>query len=259
MRWLMLAAVIAVAVFSALNWRAQLQTQQKLDALTAARAERPAAQVPAPSAAPALPLAPEPRTVPREDSGRAAPPYVIEAPDLLTVEIAVKDPKTGKSEPLSGQGITGQHNVRLDGSLSLGVCGSIDVVGLTLDQAAVAVRKQVGKFQPTVVPAGELAVAIDVSAFNSKFYYVITDFAGDGEQVTRLPLTGSETVLDAVAAIGASVEGAAKKSIRVARPGGPGAAPQILPVDWAAITRRNDTATNYALRVGDRVYLTAGE
>ena len=40
MRWLIFLAVGAVAVFSVLNWRAQLQTQQRLDALSATLAER---------------------------------------------------------------------------------------------------------------------------------------------------------------------------------------------------------------------------
>ena len=37
---------------------------------------------------------------------------------------------------------------------------------------------------------------------NSKVYYIITDGAGSGEQVFRFPVTGSETVLDAISQIG---------------------------------------------------------
>ena len=42
---------------------------------------------------------------------------------------------------------------------------------------------------------------MDVLAYNSKVYYVITDGGGAGEQVYRIPSNGNETVLDAIAAI----------------------------------------------------------
>ncbi len=91
--------VTAVAIISllALNWRAQVQTQQKLDALAALGAERPVAvaatPTPTPAPAPVVPTA----APPRELQKIALPPYVIEAPDQLSIEVAVKDPKTGKT------------------------------------------------------------------------------------------------------------------------------------------------------------------
>ena len=93
MRWfrnaLMLSAALAAAVFSALNWRAQLQTQQKLDVIVAALAERPVV-APAPAALAPQPVQiPEPGAVPRELDKITLPPYVIEAPDVLTIEVVV--------------------------------------------------------------------------------------------------------------------------------------------------------------------------
>jgi len=98
-------------------------------------------------------------------------------------------------------------------------------------------------------------VSVDVYAYNSKFYYVITDFAGSGEQVVRLPHTGNETVLDSVSLVG-GLSAVSSKKIWVARP-----APtdcgndQILPVDWCGITRRGQVKTNYQLMPYDRVYI----
>ncbi|MFM8274335.1 MAG: polysaccharide biosynthesis/export family protein [Gemmata sp.] len=147
------------------------------------------------------------------------------------------------------QQISGQHIVRPDGTVSLGAYGSVYVAGLSLAQAKQAIEAHLSKYlyRPEV--------AVDVYAYNSKFYYVITDFAGNGEQVTRLPHTGNETVLDAVSLIG-GLSAVSSKHIWVARP-----APtecgndQILPVDWCGITRSGQVKTNYQIMPSDRVYI----
>ncbi|MBM3982127.1 MAG: hypothetical protein FJ304_18060 [Planctomycetes bacterium] len=259
MRWLTLIALGALAAFSALNWRAQLRTQQQLDSLNATLAERPN---PAPAAPPPAAPTPEPGAVPRELSHVTLPPYVIEAPDLLKVEAAVKNATTGALDRLPVQALSGTFLVRPDGTIGLGWWGTADVAGLTTEQAAGAIRKQLTKFaaanDAAALPAGELVVTVDVATSNSKFYYVVTDFAGDGEQVARLPCFGNETVLDAVAQVGGAAE-AAKRSVRVVRPRANGAGDEVLPVDWAAITQRGVTTTNYQIRTGDRVYVTASK
>ena len=66
-------------------------------------------------------------------------------------------------------------------------------------------------------------------AYNSKVYYVITEGAGFGDNVRRLPITGNETVLDAIS----QVQGFSRlssKNIWIARPS-PAGCDQILPVD----------------------------
>jgi polysaccharide biosynthesis/export protein len=251
---LMLLGVTAVAVFSALNWRAQLQTQQKLDAIASALAER-SAVAPAPAAAPELqPIQiPAPGVVPRELDKITLPPYVIEAPDVLTIEVAVKDPKTGKPDRLPEQPVSGAFLVRPDGTVGLGLWGSVEISGLTTEQAVTAIRKHLAKFAEKV-PADALTVTVDVVSYNSKRYYVITDADGGGEQVIAFPLAGRETALDAITNSGGVPRG--KRSIWVARRGPNAGQPwQTLPVDWAAITQLGDTTTNYQLLPGDRVYV----
>jgi polysaccharide export outer membrane protein len=260
MRKLAFAASVVVAGLLVLNWRAQLQTQQKLDALTAAIADRPAVPAPAPPAPPPAPTtipAPlqEPRGVPRELNQIKLPPYVIEAPDTLLIEVVVKDAKTGTNGRLPDQAIAGPFPVRPDGTVGLGLWGSVYVAGLTLDQAETAVRKQLTKVSEKV-SAESLVVIVDVLAYNSKRYYVITD-GGDGEKVHPFPCTSNETVLDALSKVTGLPGTAGMRNVWVSRRGtDPGQPCQTLPVDWVGITQRGITTTNYAIQPGDRIYVS---
>lgn len=151
----------------------------------------------------------------------------------------------------SGRGvqqIAGQHLVRPDGTVGLGVYGSVYVAGMSLSQTKGAIESHLSKFlyRPEV--------SVDVYSYNSKWYYVITDFAGSGEQVVRLPSTGNETVLDAIAQVG-GLSAVSSKKIWIARPAPAGVEDQILPVDWKGVTRRGKTCTNYQVLPGDRVFV----
>jgi polysaccharide biosynthesis/export protein len=148
----------------------------------------------------------------------------------------------------ANQQIAGQHLVRPDGTVGLGSYGSVYVAGMTLPQVRAAIEQHLSRF------LYKPEVSVDVYAFNSKFYYVITDFAGSGEQVQRLPVTGNEKVLDAIAQIG-GLSPVSSKKIWVARPAPAGTVDQILPVDWKGITRRGHARTNYQILPGDRVFV----
>lgn len=150
----------------------------------------------------------------------------------------------------ASQIITGQHLVQPDGTIGLGVYGSVYVAGMTIAQAKAALETHLARF----LYRPELSLSM--YAFNSKYYYVITDFAGSGEQVVRLPATGNETVLDAIANIG-GLSQVSSKRIWIARPAPAGCNDQILPVDWKGITRRGHTRTNYQVLPGDRVFVMA--
>ncbi len=251
------AAVAAVVALLAANWRAQLRTQEKLDALLASLAERQSAPAPAAPPEPAAPVVvvPPAGQVPRELNRFTPPPYVIEAPDVLVIEAVLKDPKTGKVDRLPTQPISGPFLVRPDGTVGLGVWGPVPVSGLTLDHASATIRKQLAEYKSPELAPKNLVVVVDVLAYNSKAYYVITDAPGGGEQVTRLPLTGNETVLDAVANVEGLAAVAGKKSIRIARKSASGPH-QLLPIDWKAIAQHGVTTTNYQILPGDRLYAT---
>ena len=98
-------------------------------------------------------------------------------------------------------------------------------------------------------------VWIDIASYNSKVYYIITEGAGMGDNVVSVPVTGNETVLDAVGQV-QGLSQLSSKNIWIARPapGGFGCE-QHLPVDWDGITRGGATATNYQVLPGDRIFI----
>jgi polysaccharide export outer membrane protein len=197
--------------------------------------------------------------LPREGEKQALPPYVIEPPDILLIEATPSITKP--TQPVSGS-----HLVRPDGTVGLGVYGSVFVAGLTIDEARMAVARQLAPFtkaekdtdgvkkgDPLTVEQVLREVRVDVIAYNSKVYYVVTDGGGYGAQIYRLPSTGNETVLDALAQVQGLPAVASKKKIWVARASAHEI--KILPVDYCNMVLRGQTATNYQLYPGDRIYV----
>jgi polysaccharide biosynthesis/export protein len=219
---------------------------------------------------PAAVLAP-PSDVPTELNMVTLPPYAIGSPDVLLISVyTLPREKGGPATVIGPQPIDGQHLVRPDGTVNLGIWGSVSVAGLTTDQAREAVRRHVfnamrslpyGAEKATEVDdINKLYVAVDVVTYNSKAYYVITDGAGFGEQIYRFPIQGYETVLDALANVNGLPSVGSKKHVWVARRTPNCNQPeQILPVDYIGLTQHGITATNYQILPGDRVYVRADE
>jgi polysaccharide export outer membrane protein len=205
--------------------------------------------------------------VPREFQKVTMPDYVVEPPDLMIVEVL---------EALPGRPISGERLVRPDGKISLGFYGDVYVAGLTMPEVKEKIVLHLRKFltdtalglvdidpatmQPVmdpqtskpklVDPKDSNTVFVDVTAYNSKNYYILGDVAVTG----RLPITGNETVLDAINFGGGLLPTAAYQNIRLVRPAPPGACcEQVLPVNLAAITSGGDPTTNYQILPGDRI------
>lgn len=176
-------------------------------------------------------------SVPKENCKQAQQAYVIEPPDLLTVELL---------KSLPDRPLVGERLVRTDGTINLGFYGCVFVAGLTIEQAKDRVQQHLSQFIRSPI------VNLDVYSYNSKGIYVVADGAGFGEQAVRLPFTGNETVLDAISQIGGLPPVAHKQKIWLARPGCP-----IMPVNWSAIVQCGDTSTNYQLQPNDRVYINS--
>jgi polysaccharide export outer membrane protein len=151
------------------------------------------------------------------------------------------------------QQIRGEHLVRMDGTISLGTYGSVYVTGMTIEEAKKAVETQLSKYLL------DPEVSLDILAYNSKVFYIVFEAAASGDQVYRLPITGNETVLDALSNTGGLAIQSTKKRIWIARPAPPNAGvnDQVLPVDWNAIVQCGKTATNYQVLPGDRIYVKA--
>ncbi len=204
--------------------------------------------------------------IPSEFKKVSMPEYVIEPPDLVLVEVL---------EALPGRPISGERLVRPDGKISLGFYGDLYVAGLTIpevkEKIVLYLRKYLtdevlglveidpetgaGKTDEkgklvTIDPKDTDRVFVDVTAYNSKNYYVLGDVGAPG----RMPITGNETVLDAINFAGGLIPTAAPQNIRLVRPAPPGACcEQILPVNLAAIMSSGDSTTNYQIMPGDRL------
>jgi polysaccharide export outer membrane protein len=147
------------------------------------------------------------------------------------------------------QQIAGEHLVGPDGTINLGTYGTVYVTGMTLAEAKAAIEKHLGEYLDAPL------VSVDVFSYNSKVYYVITEGAGFGDNVVRFPVTGNETVLDAISQIN-GLSRLSSKDIWIARPAPSGVGcDQILPVDIEAIMKGASTATNYQVLPGDRVFI----
>lgn len=201
-------------------------------------------------------------SIPTEFKKVSMPDYVVEPPDLITVEVL---------EALPGRPVSGERLVRPDGKISLGFYGEVYVAGLTTTEIKEKIVLHLRKYIPDdtlglmveeedkltkmmkpkeIPPAESDRVFVDVTAYNSKVYYVQGDVAAPG----KLPITGNETVLDAINYAGGLIPTAAPQNIRLVRPAPSGAAcEQVLPVNLAAIISAGDPTTNYQIMPGDRL------
>lgn len=146
------------------------------------------------------------------------------------------------------QRISGEHLVGPDGTVTLGRYGSVPVVGLTLEEARATIAAHLSEH------FSNAEVSVSVYAFNSKVYYIVTQGAGLGDSLTRLPYTGNETVMDALSHIN-GLSHVSSTRMWIARPHRDQKTSQILPIDWESISQRGEVQTNYQLLPGDRLYI----
>jgi polysaccharide export outer membrane protein len=147
------------------------------------------------------------------------------------------------------QQIAGQVRVGPDGTINLGTYGLVYVTGMTIEEAKKAIETHLSQY----LEAPE--VSVDVFNYASKVYYIVGQGAGLGDTLTRVQITGKDTVLDAIAQVG-GLNRVWSKHMWIARPAPGGAGcDQILPINWRDITRGASTATNYQLLPGDRLYI----
>ena len=178
---------------------------------------------------------------------------IIEATDTIRKHLGQilvdHDVSLSLSQMAGQQQIAAEHLVSPDGTVNLGTFGSVYISGMTLKEAKEAIENHLTQF------LDKPKISIDVFAYNSKVFYVIAEGGGMGDQIVRLPITGNETVLDALAQIG-GLSRISSKRIWIARPGPSGmGCEQILPVDFDGIVRGANTETNYQVLPGDRIFI----
>jgi polysaccharide export outer membrane protein len=181
---------------------------------------------------------------PRELRMVSMPPYVIEPPDEL--EITVR--------PATPDLTTTTLTVQSDGNLDLGFLGDVYVAGLTLDQAELKIAQLLASRTPGKGPRPRYEVSVRlVNGTQSKSFYVLGTVTTQG----KFPITGNETVLDAILAAGLRSNSLPEKSYLV-RPHPAGGPDQVLKIDWISIKERGDTLTNYQIFPGDRIVVPGG-
>lgn len=167
----------------------------------------------------------------------------------LEIYLALPEVYVTLAESAGKQQIAGEHLIGPDGRVNLGTYGNVRVAGMTLAQAREAIETHLEKFLE------EPEVSVDVFAYNSKVYYIITEGAGLGDQILRVPITGNDTVLDALAQVN-GLSRVSSKNIWIARPAPDGSdCEQILPVNWDAIVKSGATGTNWQLMPYDRLFI----
>ncbi|BBO30631.1 M56 family metallopeptidase [Lacipirellula parvula] len=204
--------------------------------------------------------------------------YVIEPPDILSIRVTPRlsnavrgnGPIANVGPPrlkvaVAPSGATKRFLVEMDGRISLKPYASVYVAGMTLDEAKHAI-------QVALDSRGiENDVQVSVDQFNSKVYYVITEGAAEGDDVTRLPIPypvdGKETVGAAIARIYAHPEDLANPKglianatitlhrVALKHPG----ASRIYAIEWDPALQAPTPLTNYCLLPGDRIFIRSKE
>ena len=165
---------------------------------------------------------------------------------LANPEVSVQLARTAGTPP-----VTGEYMIGPDGTINLRQYGSLFVAGKTVTEIRQAINRQLEQYFDSP------DVSVEVRQYNSKVFYVITEGAGLGDNVRRIPITGNDTVLDALSAVdGLSQVSSADVWVARPAPGGAGCQ-QILPVDYHAIARGGSAATNYQIMPGDRVFIAS--
>ena len=168
-----------------------------------------------------------------------APPYVVEPGDVLLVQPASLD---------SPARLPGDQPILPDGTINLGRYGRLIVAGKTVDQIEPEVKSQVEAITKDAGP-----ITVRIVSRQSKVFYVLGEVNAPG----AYPLSGRETVLDALMAGGGVNTRASLRGITLSRPTPPEGCRIVLPICYNEIVQLGDTSTNYQIANGDRIFVPA--
>jgi protein involved in polysaccharide export with SLBB domain len=180
---------------------------------------------------------PEPVELPRELNKSVLTDYVVEPGDVLLVQPAEFD------APVR---LPADQPVLPDGTINLGRYGRVLVAGRTVGEIERIVQAAVAMQTKNAGP-----ITVRLIARQSKVFYVLGEVNAPG----AYPLTGRETVLDGILAAGGLTDAASGRDIILSRPTPPNGCRVVLPVCYNDIVQLGDTATNYQLAPGDRIYV----
>lgn len=179
----------------------------------------------------------EPAELPRELARDVLPAYIVEPGDVLLVQPADLD---------SPVRLPSDQPVLPDGNIELGRYGRLRVAGKSVEEIEAEVQ---GIIRRETKDAGPITVRL--IGRQSKVFYVLGEVNAPG----AYPLSGRETVLDAIVAAGGLTDQANQSRITYSEPTPPDSCRVVLPVCYRDIVQLGDTSTNYQLKPGDRIYV----
>lgn len=180
-----------------------------------------------------------PAPVPRELNPALHPQYVVMPGDTLLVQPAEFD------APVQ---LPPDQTVLADGTIDLGVYGRPVVAGKRVPEIEAEIQAMVNARAKAKEP---IVVTARLIGRTTKVFYVLGEVNAPG----AFPITGSETVLDALIAAGGLTGKGSEQNIILSRPSPPDGCRSIYPVCYSDIVQLADTTTNYQLMPGDRIFV----
>ncbi|CAD71731.1 MAG TPA: sugar transporter [Rhodopirellula baltica] len=206
-----------------------------------------------------------PGGIARENAKQVLPPRALQPGDALLIE------------PINLERdlrLPADQVVLADGTLDLGPYGRVIVAGRDLEQAESLIEQQIAhqirqqesdckqftseqgseSNRPEPLPEDCDSIAVNVRLLEPvDRFYVLGEVNAPG----AYPLSGSETVLDAIVSAGGLTSSANPCQILLARPTDPCECRVTLPVCYREIVQMGNTATNYQMQPGDRVFVAS--
>ena len=186
----------------------------------------------APQAAPAGDKAATDKAAAAPEKARSDDSYVIGPNDVLSINVW-KEPEVSRSVP-----------VRSDGKISLPLVGELQAGGQTPKQLEQEITKKLQSY------ISEPEVTVIVTDSKSQRINILGMVARPGAYL----LSGSTTVLDAIAMAGGFKDFAKKKSIYVLR-AGPDGTQKRLPFNYKDVIKGTNPEQNIKLLPGDTVVI----
>lgn len=192
----------------------------------------------------------------RENAKTVLQPHALQPGDAVLIE-SMTEQRDLRVPP--------DQTVFADGTVDLGPFGRVVVAGRSLEQAEAIIEQQIlhmlqqqhlncgtGR-SPDVAPdCNDIAINVRLLEPVHRFYVL-----GEVNTPGAYPLTGNETVLDAIVAAGGLTNSANPCKILLARPTDPGECRVTLPVCYREIVQIGNTATNYQLQPNDRIFVAS--